>query len=137
MAWQFLIDPYPAARAGTPTGGLIEYQRPAGLFSAGAAGDPLAARPKGFLRGFSLPFDPLRVDASHLRVWALLSDPGATVQLQRETARHSWLTIGRLRSNSYAVLNKLLRLRGRSTLRLREGSRTSAPMRVGSRPGRL
>ena len=35
--WQFLIDPYPAERASTPTGGTVEYQRPAGLYSAAPA----------------------------------------------------------------------------------------------------
>ena len=46
--WQFLVDPYPAERASTPTGGLVEYQRPAGLYSAGVGGDPASALPKPF-----------------------------------------------------------------------------------------
>jgi hypothetical protein len=137
VTWQFLIDPYPAVRSGTPTGGLVEYQRPAGLFSAGAQGDPLNARPKAFLRGFSFAFDPLRVDARHVRVWALIHDPRSNVQLQRETAAHSWLTIERLRSAPDGVLNVLLRLRGRLRLRLHTTTATSAPASVGRTPGRL
>jgi hypothetical protein len=136
VAWQFLIDPYPAARAGTPTGGLIEYQRPAGLFSAAAGGDPLTARPKAFLRGFRFPFDPLRVDARRVRVWALPGGARRTVELQRETAGRSWLTIGRLRSAPDGVLNVLLRLRGPLTLRLRSATDTSAPASVGRAPWR-
>jgi hypothetical protein len=129
VAWQFLVDPYPAALAGTPTGGLIEYQRPAGLFSAAPGGDPINARPKAFLTGFSFPFDPLRVDARHVRVWALLNGPHVNVQIQRETAVHSWRTIEWLRSASDGVLNVMLRLRGPLTLRLR-----AAPARVGRMP---
>jgi hypothetical protein len=134
VAWQFLIDPYPAARTGTPTGGLIEYQRPAGLFAAGGGGDPLNAQPKAFLRGFSLPFDPLRVDPRHVRVWALLSGPRATVQLQRETATRSWITIERLRSAPDGVVNILLRRRGPLRLRLRTATSNSAPASVGRGP---
>ena len=54
--------PFHGVRAATPTGGTVEYERPAGLYSASADGDPALARPKPFLQGFALPFDPLRVD---------------------------------------------------------------------------
>ena len=136
VAWQFLIDPWPAARAGTPAGGLIEYQRPAGLLSAAADGNPLTASPKAFLRGFMFPFDPLRADASHVRVWALLGGPGRAVELQRETAARSWRTVARLRSGPDGVLNVLVKLRGAFTLRLRTATETSAPARVGRAPWR-
>jgi hypothetical protein len=64
VAWQFLVDPFPGVRASAPMGGAVEYPRPAGLYSAGADGDPQSAKPKAFLQGFALPFDPLRVDAA-------------------------------------------------------------------------
>lgn len=137
VSWQFLIDPYPGARAGTPTGGLVEYQRPAGLFSAGPGGEPADARPKDFLRGFSFPFDPLRVDARHVRIWALVSDPRLPVELQRPGAGRSWLTFASLRSAPDGVVNVLLRLRGPLTLRLRAGALESAPESVGRRPAKF
>ncbi len=56
--WQFLVDPYPAVRAATPTGESFEYERPAGLYSAGPGGDLALARPKPFLAGFTLPVRP-------------------------------------------------------------------------------
>jgi hypothetical protein len=65
-----LIDPYPDLVAGTPLGGTVEYPRPAGLYSAGVIdgrAEPARAHPKPFLRGFTLPFDPLRVDRAHVR----------------------------------------------------------------------
>ncbi|HTD09593.1 MAG TPA: hypothetical protein VK680_11945, partial [Solirubrobacteraceae bacterium] len=71
VSWQFLVDPYPGVRAAKPTGGAIEYPRPAGLYSAGVGGNPESAQPKPFLRGFTFPFDPLRVNSRRVRVWAL------------------------------------------------------------------
>jgi len=128
--WQFLIDPYPAERASTPTGGIVAYQRPAGLYSAGAGGNPESARPKPFLRGFTFPFDPLRVDRRHVRVWALLMHPGQPVFLQRWTPRRTWRTIDRLHADRYGVLNDLVALRGSVRLRLQSGTLSSAPSLV-------
>ncbi len=124
--WQFLIDPYPAERANTPTGGTVEYQRPAGLYSAGIGGDPASARPKPFLRGFTFPFDPLRVDRRHVRVWALLMRPGQAVFLQRQTRPGLWRTVARLHANRDGVLNALIALTGSAHLRLASGSLSSA-----------
>jgi hypothetical protein len=138
--WQFLIDPYPAERANTPTGGTVEYQRPAGLYSAGVGGDPASARPKPFLSGFTFPFDPLRVDRRHVRVWALLMAPGQAVLLQRWSLAQlrrrqrrgvaSWRTIARLHADGSGVLNVLVSLAGAARLRLRlrlqSGSLSSA-----------
>ena len=85
--WQFLVDPYPAERASTPTGGIVEYQRPAGLYSAGAGGNPEIALPKPFLRGFTFPFDPLRVDrAARARVGAARCARDRLSSLQRQRA---------------------------------------------------
>jgi hypothetical protein len=125
--WQFLLDPYPAERASTPTGGLVEYQRPAGLYSAGIGGDPVSARPKPFLGGFTFPFDPLRIGRSHVRVWALLMRPGQPVALQREGRAHVWRTITRLHADRSGVLNALVSLRGTARLRLESGTLSSAP----------
>ncbi len=127
VAWQFLVDPYPGVRAATPTGGTVEYPRPAGLYSAGIGGNPGSARPKPFLQGFSLPFDPLRVSAKQVRVWALLMRPRAQAVLERETrAGGTWRTIARLHANSHSVLNALISLRGAARLRLRSGTLSSA-----------
>ncbi len=53
---------------------------PASTAPGSSAANPTrAARPKPFLRGFTLPFDPLRVDRGHVRVWALLMRPGQPV----------------------------------------------------------
>jgi hypothetical protein len=124
--WQFLLDPYPAERASTPTGGLVEYQRPAGLYSAGAGGDPAIALPKPFLRGFTFPFDPLRVDRRRVRVWALLERPEQAVSLQRLGRGRSWRTIARLHADRRGVLNALVSLRGAARLRLESGALISA-----------
>ncbi len=127
VAWQFLVDPYPDVRAETPTGGDVEYPRPAGLYSAGAGGNTELAQPKPFLRGYSFPFDPLRVDARHVRVWALLTRARQPVLLQRESRRGgAWRTIARLHANGAGVLNVLLGLRGALDLRLDSGSQVSA-----------
>jgi hypothetical protein len=122
--WQFLIDPYPDLALATPTGGTVTVSRPAGLYSAGVVGgqsNPAAARPKPFLQGFTLPFDPLRVDRGHVRVWALLGRPGQPVLLQRRTRGGAWRTAARLRADGYAVLNALVPLRGAVDLRVVSG----------------
>ncbi len=126
--WQFLIDPAGGVPLATPTGHTVTLARPAGLYSAGGAGDepdPALARPKPFLQGFAFPFDPLRVDRGHVRVWALLDRPGQAVQLQRQGPAGHWRTVLRLRANRYGVLNALVPLRGSASLRLRSGGLTS------------
>jgi hypothetical protein len=131
--WQFLVDPYPSLQLATPTGGTITVARPAGLYSAGVVNgqsDPAAARPKPFLRGFTFPFDPLRVNRGRVRVWALLMRPRQPVLLQREARGGAWRTIARLHANRYGVLNVLVRLRGAAGLRLVGGTRVSAPSQV-------
>jgi hypothetical protein len=131
--WEFLIDSYPALRLGTPTGGTIEYQRPAGLYSPGVGGDPASARPKPFLDGFKFPFDPLRTDPRHVRIWALLMLPGQIATLQRQVRGGSWRALTRLRADRHALLNVLVALRGAAVLRLQEGTRSSATAAVGWR----
>lgn len=128
--WQFLIDPYPDLSLATPTGGTITVSRPAGLYSAAPGGNPADAVPKPFLQGFTLPFDPLRVDRAHVRVWALLKRPGQQVLLQRRTRGAAWRTIARLRADGYAVLNRLVPLRGAASLRVVSGTLCSAAERV-------
>jgi hypothetical protein len=136
--WQFLVDPYPAVRAGTSIGGTVEYQRPAGLYSPGPGGDIALARPKPFLRGFTLPFDPLRVDRRHVRVWALLPRPGEAVVLQRQVrVGGAWRTVARLRADRSDVLNTPIALPGAARLRLLSGSLISASAAVPSRRSRL
>ncbi|HWW89403.1 MAG TPA: hypothetical protein VNY35_01315 [Solirubrobacteraceae bacterium] len=135
VQWQFLIDPYPALRADTPTGGTIEYQRPAGLYSAAPGGDPEAARPKAFLGGFTFPFDPLRTDPRHVRVWALLMSSRQLVLLQRQLRDRTWRTVASLRADRYGVLNALVPLRGAACLRLKEGLKFSATAAVADRRG--
>jgi hypothetical protein len=120
--WQFLVDPYPDLPLATPTGGTVTVSRPAGLYSPGPGGELAGARPKPFLRGFTLPFDPLRVDRWHVRVWALLARPAQPVLLQREARDGAWRTIARLRAGRDAVLNVLLPLRGAMTLRVVSGT---------------
>jgi hypothetical protein len=119
--WQFLIDPYPDLPLATPTGGTVAVSRPAGLYSAAPGGNPADARPKPFLRGFTLPFDPLRVDRGHVRVWALLMRPDQPVLLQRRARGGAWRTIAHLRAGRNAVLNTLIPLRGAMTLRVVSG----------------
>jgi hypothetical protein len=129
VAWHFLLDPYPALRASTPTGGIVEFERPAGLYSAGPGGNPAGALAKPFLQGFALPFDPLRVDPQRVRVWALLESPFEQVVVQRGVAG-GWETLARLRAGRNGVLNALVDLRGAARLRLQEGSALSAPAGV-------
>jgi len=133
--WQFLIDPYPALRLADPTGATLELARPAGLYLPGAGGDPALARPKAFLTGFALPFDPLRVDRARVRVWALLTRAGEPVRLQRRWRSGRWLTVARLHADGHGVLNVLVALRGAMHLRLclRGGALSSAVASVGWR----
>lgn len=137
VQWQFLIDPYPAVRAGTPTGGVIEYQRPAGLYAAGPGGDPFSATPKPFLRGFSFPFDPLRVDRRRVRLWALLTRPRQPVLLQRAARDNVWPTIAHLHADRNGVLNVLVSTSGRARLRLLSGALSSAAVPVPASRSRL
>ncbi len=125
VQWEFLIDPFPGVRAKTPTGGVIEYPRPAGLYSAAPDGNPETARPKAFLQGFTFPFDPLRLDAGHIRIWGLTMRPSQPVLVQRRRAG-IWRTVARRRADRYGVVNFLVPLRGDATLRLESGSLTSA-----------
>ncbi len=125
--WEFLIDAYPGVLAALPTGGTFEYTRYAGLYSAGPGGNPALAQPKPFLQGFALPFDPLRVDSRHVRVWALLMRPLERVLIQRSLGAGRWRTIAPLRGDRFGVLNTLIALRGAVRLRLLAGALTSAP----------
>ncbi len=124
--WQFLVDPYPDLTLATPMGGTVTVSRPAGLYSPGPGGELTGARPKPFLRGFTLPFDPLRVDRGHVRVWALLMGPDQRISLQREGRGGTWRTIARLRAGRDAVLNTLVVLRGAPNLRVVSGALMSA-----------
>jgi hypothetical protein len=135
--WQFLVDPYPDLTLATPTGATVTVSRPAGLYSAAPGGNPAEARPKPFLRGFTFPFDPLRVDRAHVRVWALSMRPGQPLLLQRQTRGGAWRTIARLRADGHAVLNALVRLRGAAALRLVCGRLISASASVPRNRGRL
>ncbi len=140
VEWQFLVDPYPGVQLATPTGRLVEVPRPAGLYSAGVVDDrvePADARPKPFLRGFTLPFDPLRVDRGRVRVWALLARPGQRVLLQRQARSGAWRTIARLRVGGSAVLNALISLRGAVNLRVASGTLHSASAPVPRARARL
>jgi hypothetical protein len=135
--WQFLIDPFGGALLAMPDGSLSAYPRPAGLYSAGPGGDPALARPKPFLQGFSLPFDPLRVNRRLVRIWALLREPGESAALQRQDPGGHWRTIARLRADRAGVLNALIRLRGTMRLRLSVAGQSSAAQRVPTRQSRL
>jgi hypothetical protein len=131
VAWHFLIDPYPALRTSTPTGGIIEGQRPAGLYSAGPGGAVQDAQPKQFLRGFAFPFDPLRASARAVRVWALAA-PSQPLALER-LRRGRWRRIARLRAGVSGVLNASVPMRGAALLRLRSATAVSAVAGVGAR----
>jgi hypothetical protein len=125
--WQFLIDPYGGVPLASPDGSLSLYPRPAGLYATGPGGDTTRARPKPFLQGFTLPFDPLRVNRRQVRVWALLVHTRQPVLLQRQGHGGRWQTIAHLYADRYGVLNRLLRLTGGERLRLRAGKLSSAP----------
>ena len=75
VAWQFLVDPYPGVRAATPTGGTVEYQRPAGLYSAGLGWQPRKCTAQAVSTWLQLPVRPAARDRRQLRVWALLMHP--------------------------------------------------------------
>jgi hypothetical protein len=137
VAWDFLLDPYPGVAAATPTGGIVEYPRAAGLYTAGPGGDPEGAVPKPFLQGFSLPFDPLRVSRAQVRVWALLRAPGQPGLLQRRDDAGAWIPVAGLRAGPSGVVNVLLRLRGSMRLRLLSGAEVSPTATVAQRRGRL
>jgi hypothetical protein len=129
--WQFLIDPYGGVPLALPDGGFQLYPRPDGLYAAGPDGDIALAGPKPFLRGFTLPFDPLRVNRRQVRIWALLMRSRQPALLQRwGTTGKGWETIARLHADRYGVLNVLLRLEGPVRLRLRAGKLSSAPASV-------
>jgi hypothetical protein len=134
--WQFLVDPYPAVRATGPTGEGVEYQRPAGLYSAGPGGDLARARPKPFLAGFTFPFDPLRAGRGRVRVWALLPAGQDTALLQfARGAGGPWQSLKLLHAGASEVLNALVHLRRAAVLRLVSGGRVSPAASVPSGEG--
>jgi hypothetical protein len=128
--WQFLVDPYGGTPLASPDGSINLYPRPAGLYAPGPGGDTALARPKPFLQGFTLPFDPLRVNRRQVRVWALLMHAGQSALLQRQGRGARWQTLDRLFANRYGVVNRLLRLSGPARLRLRVGGLSSASASV-------
>jgi hypothetical protein len=133
VAWQFLVDPYPDLTLAAPDGSLVAYQRPAGLYSPGPGGDPALAEPKAFVNAFHFPFDPLRVDRAHIRVWALAASAGERVEVLGARPGKPWRVVARLRANRAGVLDAPLALRGRLELRLRAGGLLSAPAAVSAR----
>ena len=135
--WQFLVDPYGGTPLASPDGSINLYPRPAGLYASGSGGDTALARPKPFLQGFTLPFDPLRVNRRQLRVWALLMHAGQSALLQRQGRDGGWQTIDRLSASRYGVINRLLRLSGTARLRLRVGKLDSASALVSRAPSHL
>jgi hypothetical protein len=130
VSWEYLVDAFPGVSLNTPTGGIVEVPRPAGLYAAGAGGQFASATPKSFLRGFALPFDPLRVNARQVRVWALLMKAGQPALLQLQSPTGSWRTLAHLRAGAAAVINVLIDVRGPMRLRLRAGALTSASQTV-------
>ncbi len=137
VSWEYLVDAVPGVRLNTPTGGIVEVPRPAGLYAAGAGGRFASATPKPFLRGFALPFDPLRVNPRQVRVWALLASARQPALLQLRSRAGVWRTIAHLRANASAVINALVDLRGRLCVRLRAGALTSAPASLSRQRSRL
>jgi hypothetical protein len=138
VSWEYLVDPLHGVQLDTPTGGIVEVPRPAGLYAAGADGQFASATPKPFLQGFTFPFDPLRLDRRQVRVWALLMSPRQPVLLQREV--HSggvWRTVAHLRANAAAVLNDVVSMRGAVRLRVQSGALVSAVAHVGARRSAL
>ncbi len=134
--WQFLVDPFPGVTLATPTGATVRVPRPAGLYSPGPGGGLTGARPKPFLRGFELPFDPLRVDRRRVRVWALLA-PRQTVLLQRAGRGGGWVSVARLRADGAGVLDALVGMRGAAALRVRARALDSAEARIPGGRSRL
>jgi hypothetical protein len=137
VSWEYLVDAFPGVSLDTPTGGVVEVPRPAGLYAAGAGGQFANATPKPFLQGFALPFDPLRVNTRQVRVWALLMRPGQPVLLQMQSPTGGWQTLAHLRADAAAVINHLIDVRGPLRLRLRAGALTSAPHAVPRERSRL
>lgn len=135
--WQFLVDPYGGTLLSAPDGTLSPYPRPAGLYSAGTGGDLALAKPKPFLQGFSLPFDPLRVNRRLVRVWALLRFGHEFAQLQRKGHSGRWHTIARMRGDRDGVLNVLFKWSGGVRLRLRVDGVSSAAEWVPQTQSRL
>ncbi len=132
--WQFLLDPYPDLSLATATGGTVTVSRPAGLYSPGPGGGLAGSQPKPFLRGFTVPFDPLRVDRTHVRVWALLRSAGQPVLLQHQARGGVWRTIAHLRAGPNAVLNALIALRGAMNLRVVSGTLATTGTDSGDTP---
>ena len=124
--WQFLVDPYGGTPLASPDGSIGLYPRPAGLYAPGPGGNTVFASPKPFLQGFTLPFDPLRVNRRQVRVWALLMHRGQSALLQRQGSGGRWQTIDRLSANRHGVISRLLHLSGSARLRLRVGTLDSA-----------
>jgi hypothetical protein len=137
VAWQFLVDPFPGARVNTPTGGIVEVPRPAGLYAAGVGGQLASATPKPFLQGFALPFDPLRVNRERVRVWALLGGAYQLALLQRRARDGEWRTIARLHADGAGVLNAFLALPGSISLRVQTDALLSASVAVPAGRSRL
>jgi hypothetical protein len=135
--WQFLIDPYGGTPLASPDGSIGLYPRPAGLYAPGPGGNTVLARPKPFLQGFTLPFDPLRVNRRQVRLWALLMHAGQSALLQRQGRGDGWHTIARLRADRHGVINRLLRLSGAARLRVRVGKLDSATASVPRAQSRL
>ncbi len=133
VAWQFLVDPYPALTAAAPDGRLLSYLRPAGLYSPGPGGDPALAQPKAFVAAFRFPFDPVRLDRGHIRVWALAAAAGERAELLGARPGGRWRVLARLRAGAGGVIDAPLALSGRLHLRLRAGGLTSAAAHVGAR----
>ena len=138
VAWQFLVDPYPAVRAGTPTGGLLEYQRPAGPLQRGTRRGPRTGRrPKPFLAGFTFPFDPLpcrrrggpRMGAASTRT----ADRPAAAGERRS---RRWRTLGRVQTGATGVLNALVRMGRGGLLRLVSGALVSPAAYIPAAGGR-
>ena len=129
VMWSFLVDPDQASSRRRPRAGPSPI-RPAGLYAAGPDGNSETATAKPFLTGFRFPFDPLRTGARKIRLWALADEPREPLSLQRLERGGVWRTIAHLRAGSAGVLNVLLTLRGRATLRLLGGGLAGAPATV-------
>ncbi|HXD53661.1 MAG TPA: hypothetical protein VN618_02805 [Solirubrobacteraceae bacterium] len=139
VAWQFLIDPFPALTVAAPDGGVVSYQRPAGLYSPGPGGDPTLAQAKPFVSALRLPFDPLRLDRRRVRVWALARPSGgpppasARALLQARGADGAWRTVATIAIGRDGVVDAVVRLRGALRLRLQAGGVLSAEAALGTR----
>ena len=132
VAWQFLADPFPGTTVATPTGGVRDYPRPAGLFTD-PSGDLALSVAKQFVAGFSFPFDPLRVDRAHVRLWAVLDAPGERVEVLGRRPGGAWRVLAPARAGADRIVNSLIALRGPWQLRLRVPGALSPEASVGSR----